>query len=167
MKNKYTILVACAENGVIGNMCKLPWHIPDDLQRFKRLTINTTVVMGAATFKSVGKVLPNRRVIIITSGRTELPPGDYEIAKTIDEAIFMTKKDKKVFICGGELIYRQFMDKNICDNIYLTLVNGNPEGDRLFPFGDINEKMGWELVEREKHETHTYMIFNRMEKWKR
>jgi len=162
MKDKYAILVACAENGVIGNMCKLPWHIPDDLKRFKNMTVGSTIIMGSTTFKSIGVPLPDRETIVITSGRSKLPQGDYKKVSTIDEAIYTTRKNDKVFVCGGESIYTQFLDRNIVDRIYMTLVNGNPEGDRLFPINDINEKTGWKLSSKEVHETHTYFIFDKI-----
>lgn len=161
MERKFVAIVACAENGVIGNIGEIPWHIPEDLKRFKKLTTGNTIIMGSKTLVSIGRVLPNRRNVVISSGKTKLFEDQYDIVRTIDQAIYTTKLDDKVFICGGEQVYRQFLDRDLIKRVYLTIVNGNPEGDRVFPYHDISECNGWKLVEEEEFDTHTNYIYDK------
>ena len=139
------IIAAIAANRVIGADGKLPWHISDDLKRFKRLTIGHTVLMGRRTFESLGKPLPNRRNIVLSSR----PIPDVECYATIDAALAAIASDERVFIIGGGEIYRQFL--TLADELYLTLVDLSPAGETLFPEYTLIVKNQFRLIQRDPH----------------
>ncbi len=106
MKNpKISLIVALSENKVIGNKGKIPWHIPKDLKRFRKLTENHVVVMGRKTFESIGRILPNRINIVITKDKNyAVPTASLKIVNSIEEAIELAKKKnvKKYLLSGVE-----------------------------------------------------------------
>lgn len=141
-----SIIVAAAENDVIGSNNQLLWHLPNDLKYFKSLTTGHTVVMGRKTHESIGRPLPNRRNIII-SRNAELKADGCEIAGSIEEALKRVAGEEEVFIMGGGEIYKQVWDS--ADRIYLTRVHTHKEGDTVIPAilpGD------WMEESREPHE---------------
>jgi len=139
-----SIIVAIAENGVIGGGNELLWHIPDDLKRFKRITSGHSVIMGRKTFESIGKPLPNRRNIVITRN-SEFRVDGIEVANSLRTALEMTKSEDEVFIIGGGEIYRQALP--LANKLYITRVHDKYEGDTFFPDIDIHE---WKLVNTDK-----------------
>ena len=141
-----SIIVAVAQNGVIGCENRLIWHIREDLQRFKRLTTGHPVVMGRKTFESLGRPLPNRTNVVITR-QTEYAPQGVEVVHSLEEAIGMFPASEEIFIIGGAEIYRQAMPR--ADRFYLTEVCRDYEGDVCFRAWDREE---WELVSEERHE---------------
>jgi len=148
-----SIIVAAAENNVIGRENKMPWHLPDDLKHFKRTTKGHYVIQGRKTFDSQGRPLPKRTNIVITRKKDAHIEGCL-IAHSLDEAIAMVKEDNEPFIIGGEEIYRQAMEK--ADRIYLTRVHGTFAGDTYFPEID---KEQWKVISSEYHEVddrHAY-----------
>ena len=124
---KIIIIAALNENRVIGKDGKLPWHISDDLKRFKSLTVGHTVLMGRKTYESIGKPLPNRRNVVITSGQI----SEIETYNSIEIALERLKDEEKIFVIGGGTIYAQLLDKADC--LYLTIVHNKIEGDTYFP----------------------------------
>lgn len=122
------LIVAVSSNGVIGDSNKLIWHLPADLKRFKEVTSGHPIVMGRKTHQSIGRPLPNRRNIIISRDEDYEVEG-CEVVNSIEEALFLTNND--CFIIGGGEIYRQTL--NIAEQIYMTIVEGEFEGDTLFP----------------------------------
>lgn len=125
-----SIIVAMAKNRVIGRDGQLPWHLPSDLQRFKRLTMGHPLLMGRQTFESIGQPLPGRRIIILSRD-----PG-YRVAAgqvvpDIESAIQLTSPAEELFICGGAEIYRQALP--LVERIYLTELETEIEGDTYFP----------------------------------
>lgn len=141
------IAAVAEENRVIGRDRDLPWHLPDDLKRFKRLTTGHPLLMGRRTFESVvhqfGGPLPDRRMVVLTTqGDLDNYP-DVETYDSIDAAMDALSDEDLVFIGGGEAIYRQFLPK--ADRLELTLVDGAYEGDTYFPpfehlIGDVFEE---------------------------
>jgi dihydrofolate reductase len=138
--SELVIIAAVAEaNRVIGRDKDLPWHIPEDLKRFKRLTTGHPLLMGRRTFESVvhqfGGPLPDRRMVVLTSqGEVPGPHDDHpdvEAHPSIDAALQAVAGEDVVFIGGGEAIYRQFLPR--ADRMELTLVEGDYEGDTYFP----------------------------------
>ncbi len=123
------IIAAVGANGVIGNKGALPWRLPDDLRRFKALTMGHTLVMGRATYEAIGRPLPGRRTIVVTRQRAWSAPG-VDVAHSVDEALLMAGRGP-VFVAGGGEIYRQCLDQ--ADVLHLTLVDGDFEGDTWFP----------------------------------
>lgn len=136
-----------AENHVIGHRGGLPWHLPADLRRFKRLTIGHPVIMGRRTFDSIGrKPLPGRRNIVMTRDPTYRPSG-VEVAGSLDDALRLAGDADEVFVAGGEAVYRAALP--IADRLYLTVVHARVEGDTRFPLFDESE---WRLVADERHD---------------
>ena len=144
-----SLIAAASENNVIGRDGGLPWHLPDDLQFFKRKTTGHPIIMGRKTFESFGaKPLPDRDNIIITRDRHYKAEG-CTISPSLDEAILLAQRSgssEEIFIIGGGEIYTQAMA--IADRIYLTRVHIDIEGDVFFP--EIDETV-WEEVGREEH----------------
>jgi dihydrofolate reductase len=137
-----SIIVAIAQNNAIGKDNDLLWHISEDLKRFKKNTLNHTVVMGLNTFYSLPvRPFPNRRNIVIVDD-TSVKIEGCEMAYSIEEAVDLCDNDNENFICGGASIYRQFMP--LADKLYLTVVYKDFEADTFFP--EINYD-DWKLVE--------------------
>jgi dihydrofolate reductase len=129
------IAAVAEENRVIGKDKDLPWHIPEDLKHFKRLTTGHPLLMGRKTFESIvhqfGGPLPDRRTVVLTS-KGELPEyPEVEAYASIDAALEALEGEDTVFIGGGEAVYEQFLPR--ADRLELTLVEGNYEGDTYFP----------------------------------
>lgn len=130
-----TIIVARGKNGVIGREGQMPWHLPSDLRYFKEATIGTPVVMGRKTFESIGKALPGRVNIVVS--RSGFAAEGVVSARSLDEAITVARAaavagDRpQISILGGGEIYRQAMD--IADELLVTEVEAEPEGDTVFP----------------------------------
>ncbi len=140
-----SIIVAVAENGVIGDRNTLLWHISEDLRRFKRLTTGHPVVMGRKTCESLGRPLPNRRNVVITRSETEI--AGCEVVHSLDEALALFPADEEVFVIGGAQIYAEALP--IADRFYLTRVHCDYEGDTRFPDWNPAE---WRLVASERFE---------------
>ena len=148
-----TIIVAAAENNIIGNDNKLIWHLSDDLKRFKELTKGHHVIMGRKTFESMPKALPNRTNIIITRKKDYFAENAI-VTNSLDEAIKLTSDDPQPFIIGGGEIYKIAL--NISDRIELTRVHHNFDGDTYFP--EIDNKIWTEInrTEKKKDDKHKY-----------
>lgn len=131
-----SIIVAIGKNLVIGRANKLMWPIPDDLKRFKRLTVGHPVIMGRKTFESIykklGKPLPDRTNIVVTRNQDWSIEG-VVIAHSLQEALEKAKKidQQEIFIGGGEQIYKQALP--LADKLYATLVDAEESGDAFFP----------------------------------
>ena len=140
-----SVMVAMADNGVIGRRNGLPWRQSADLKRVKAVTTGHTVIMGRKTFDSVGRPLPNRRNIVV-SRSPEFRPDGVTVAPTLEAAFELAKGDGEVFVMGGAEIYRQAWPR--VDRLYLTLVHASPEGDAYLeipPLGD------WKLISSEAY----------------
>jgi dihydrofolate reductase len=143
------IIAAIASNGTIGDAGKIPWHISDDLKRFKRLTLGHPVIMGRKTFESLGKPLPGRRNIILT----RRPAGPDQFS-TLDAAL-KSCGDETVFVIGGAEIYRLALP--VADTLQLTHVHRTVPGDTRFPDFDKTE---WKEVSREDHEGYSFVEYH-------
>jgi dihydrofolate reductase len=144
-----SIIVATAENGVIGKNNQLLWKLSADLKQFKTLTTGHSVIMGRKTFESIGRPLPNRTNIVISrqTGLT-LPDGVLKV-NSLETAIETAKNhagNEEVFIIGGGNIYEQAI--KITDKVYLTEVKACIEGDTFFPALDADE---WNEIARISH----------------
>ena len=130
VKSELTIIAAVSTNNVIGFNNKLIWNIPNDLKRFKELTLGHSVIMGRKTFESLPNPLPKRRNIIITKNKDYSRDG-IEVTSNIEDAIDLCKNDSQPFIIGGGEIYSQTIE--IVDKIELTRVYKDYQGDAFFP----------------------------------
>ena len=148
------LIAAMAKNRVIGKDGELPWRLPDEMKHFVRVTTGHTVVMGRRTFESIGKKpLPNRRNIVLTSDSAYDCPG-IEVASSVPAAIQMLEPGEELFVCGGEQAYREAMP--LADQLYLTLVHAEVQGDAYFPRFDETK---WRLIGETMHppdERHAY-----------
>ncbi|HLN53011.1 MAG TPA: dihydrofolate reductase [Lentimicrobium sp.] len=143
LNKEISFIVAIAQNNAIGCENKLLWHIPNDLKRFKRLTMDHTVVMGMNTWESLPfKPLPGRRNIIMTHRNIELP--GCEIAHSLNEAMSMLDGDKENFIIGGAQIFEAFLP--YATRLILTIVHKDFYADTFFPEIDFSN---WKETERE------------------
>ncbi len=135
---KISIIVAIDDKRGIGKNNKLPWHIPEDLKRFRRLTSQHTIIMGRKTFESIisytGKPLPNRINMVITRNPDFRAEG-VSINTSLEEALFEAKENEQseIFIIGGAQIFQQAIDMGVVDRIYLTKVEGDYDADTFFP----------------------------------
>ena len=145
---KVSIIVATAENNVIGTKNKLPWYLSADLKHFKATTLKHHIVFGQNTFESIGRVLPDRTTIILSNDPNYKQEGCI-VVRSPEEVIEVAKKagESELFICGGGMVYKTFLP--LTDKIYLTKVNAKIEGDVFFPELPENE---WKVVSREPHE---------------
>lgn len=140
-----SIIVAVADNGVIGSGNQLPWRLPDDLKRFKALSLGKPIVMGRKTFDSIGRPLPGRLNIVV-SRRSGLAIPGCQVVTSIDDALAAAQPAPEVVIVGGADIYRQILPR--VRTIHLTRVHANVEGDVLFPELHQHE---WREVVKEYH----------------
>lgn len=149
-------IVAHDENLLIGRDGGLPWHIPEDLRHFKRVTTGYPILMGRKVFEEIGcKPLPKRRNVVLTSRNFEA----IETYGTISEALHALKDEQKVFVIGGGEVYRQLLER--CTYMYVTLVKGVHQGDVYFP--EYRHQLGSEWLEqqREDHQGYTFLEYKR------
>ena len=153
-----SLIAAVAKNNCIGQSNRLPWHIPEDLKRFKELTTGKIVLMGRKTWESIPekfRPLPNRKNIIITRQKDYSAPAGVEIYQDIDAAL-TAHPDQEIMVMGGAEIYRQTIDRAI--KLYITEVNQTVDGDVFFP--EIDPTM-WKEVERENHAGFSFVKYNK------
>jgi dihydrofolate reductase len=140
-----SLIIAVSRNGVIGRDNELPWRLRSDLQRFKRLTIGHTLLMGRKTFDSLPKVLPGRKSIVLTNDESyHVDHDDVLVVNSMDAAIKHVSVDHKLYIIGGASIYRQFA--KLANEFLLTRVHADVEGDT---FIDPFDSSGWHLQQTE------------------
>jgi len=160
---KIAIIVAVAENNVIGAGNSIPWYCPADLQYFKRTTLGLPVLMGRKTYQSLKiKPLPGRQNIIITRDQNLVCEG-CDVVDSIEAGLGLASHAEKLFIIGGADIYQQSMD--LAQELYITYVDVKVDGDSFFPKVDLN---AWNLVRQEIHEVDernphqmTFKVFTR------
>ena len=145
-----SLVAAMGKNRVIGKNNSLPWKLPEDMKRFKELTLGKPVVMGRKTFESIGKPLPNRTNIITTHDKNYKAEGCI-VASSADEALKSAEGNEELMIIGGAQIYKEFLPR--ADRMHLTLIDKAFEGDSYFP--DYN-KDEWKEVHREGHKGSKY-----------
>lgn len=125
-----SIIVAMGQNRVIGKNGQLPWHLPTDLQRFKRLTMGHPLLMGRRTFESIGRPLSGRKTIILSRNPNFRAAG-CDVVTDIETALQLASSAEELFICGGAEIYQQSLP--LTERIYLTRLDFDPDGDTVFP----------------------------------
>lgn len=153
---RIVIVAAVASNGVIGVAGGLPWRIPEDLARFKRMTMGHAVVMGRATFESIGRPLPGRTNIVLTRDPDWSHDG-VEVAGSFEEALRIAGPEGgDVFVAGGAEVYGAVL--GMADRLELTEVGADPEGDTFFPPVDWSR---WREVSRDVHENFSFVTYDR------
>ena len=146
---RVVLVAARARNGVIGLRGDIPWHIPEDFAHFKRVTVGHPLVLGHTTFEGIGRPLPDRQSIVVTSN----PDWQWEgvlVARSVAEAIALGEElDDVVMIGGGAGVYRDALP--VATEQVLTEVDAEPEGDTHYPAFDESE---WTETRREEHLDH-------------
>lgn len=144
-----SLVVAAAVNGVIGRDNRMPWHLPEDLAHFKRLTLGHPIVMGRKTHESIvamlGKPLPGRTNIVVTR-QAGFGASGCIVASSLDAALAAANEAEEIFVIGGAEIYRLALER--ADRVYLTRIDAAFEGDAKFPELD---RAAWREVAREDH----------------
>ena len=154
-----TLVAAIARNGVIGVDGGLPWHLPDDLRRFKELTLGHVLVMGRKTYESIGHPLPGRTTIVVTrSPSWDSAAAEVRVAGSVSDAIEAAAAlDDEVFVVGGAQVYAAALP--LADRLELTWVDAEPEGDTTFPELDGRD---WLQVRREEADGAAYATYERV-----
>ncbi|MDR9374880.1 MAG: dihydrofolate reductase [Schleiferiaceae bacterium] len=140
-----TMIAALAENRVIGKDNQLIWRFPNDLKRFKKLTLGHHVLMGRKTFESVNRPLPGRTNVVITQQKDYQAPGCI-VVHTLEEALRKAENDPQPFVIGGAKIYELALPYT--DSMELTYIHHAYKGDTYFPEWDPQK---WQLTAREAH----------------
>jgi dihydrofolate reductase len=143
---KLSIIVAMANNGVIGRDGDLPWHISEDLRRFKRITMGSPIVMGRKTYDSIGRPLPGRQSIVITRQATWQAEGVTAVT-SLAAALAACGETDEAFVIGGAEIYRLALPK--ADRLYITRVEADVDGDVRLPEIAWDD---WQLVDQQPGE---------------
>jgi len=144
MPPRIVLIVAVSENGVIGRDGGMPWHLPEDLRRFKRLTTGYPIVMGRRTWESIGRPLPDRLNLVLTRDANFMAAGAVVVHST-QEAIEVSGDTASIMVIGGGEIYRLFMDE--ADAVEITRIHATLDGDTTFPSLDD----GWTCRESIEH----------------
>jgi dihydrofolate reductase len=133
---RLSLIVAMAKNRVIGTGGRIPWHLPNELQFFKRITMGHHIIMGRKTYESIGRLLPGRTTVIVTRQPAYEVPGAL-VAHSLGEAIDQCTRDEELFVIGGAELFREALPH--ADRIYLTTVEAEPAGDTFMPEFDLSE----------------------------
>jgi dihydrofolate reductase len=149
--NKFSIIVAMSENYVIGLNNSLPWHLSDDLKRFKEITTGHQIVMGRKTYESIGRPLPNRDNFVLTRN-AKLQIDGINVIKSLND---IPSSDKKTFIIGGGEIYAQLI--NSCDELLVTKIHCEIDGDAYFPIIDLSV---WSLINQSEKFTENDLEYS-------
>ena len=137
------MIAAVASNGVIGAAGDLPWRLPEDLKRFKALTMGHPIIMGRRTWTSIGRALPGRRNIVVTRQSGFVAPGA-EVAASLDAAIALCGNAALAYVIGGAELYAAALP--LADALELTEIDAPFQGDTLFP---RFERSAWREIRRE------------------
>lgn len=155
-----SLVAAVAKNNVIGKANALPWYIPEDLKRFKKLTTGHVVLMGQKTFDSImdrlKKPLPDRINVVLSRNPDFRPPAGVRVFHDLLEAI-TTFVGEEIFVIGGGSIFQQMID--LASTLYITHVDQEVDGDVFFPKIDENH---WRRVKEEKHEGFSFAEYVRI-----
>jgi dihydrofolate reductase len=154
-----------ARNRVIGANGAIPWHLPDELKLFKKLTMGHHMIMGRKTWESIGKPLPGRTTVVATRDKGYRAPGAV-VAHSLAAAIAACGADSEIFVIGGAAIFAEALPR--ADRLYLTTVEATPEGDTFMPEFDPGE---WREVSslshpRDERHAHAYRhaVYERIER---
>jgi dihydrofolate reductase len=149
-----SLIVAFANNNVIGINNTLPWHLPEDLKHFRALTMGHHIIMGRKTYESLGRLLPGRTTVIVTRNKAYKLEGAL-IAHSLQEAMDLCQSDIEPFIIGGAELYQDAL--KYANQLYITEVDLAVAGDAFFPAIDLSE---WQETSREEHTSAQGLLFN-------
>ncbi len=140
-----SLIVAMANDRVIGVNNQLPWHLPPDLQHFKSLTMGKPIIMGRSTFESIGKPLPGRKNIVLSRSITQI--DGCEVYASLEAALATLSAEPEVMVIGGAQLYASVIGRVDC--MYLTLIDKQVEGDSFFPEWNPQD---WQTLVKSSHE---------------
>jgi dihydrofolate reductase len=143
--SRLSLIVAVAKNNVIGHNNILPWHLPEDLKRFKSLTMGHHIIMGRKTYESLGRLLPGRATVIVTRNTSYKVEGAL-IAHSLEAACILAHGDVEPFVIGGAEIYKEGLKH--ATKLYITEVQADFMGDAFFDPIDLDV---WQLAEKKDH----------------
>lgn len=153
---RISMIAAMSENRVIGKDNHLPWHLPEELKYFRKMTRGKPIIMGRKTFESMGsKPLPNRRNIILTRD-LNFSASDCLIAHSLEQALILAMPCEEVMIIGGSHIYQAFLSR--ADRLYLTTVHQVIEGDTFFPKFEMQD---WSVIEQISNDQFTIQVLDK------
>ena len=162
MTHTLSLIVAMDRNRVIGAKGGLPWRLPNDLQWFKRCTVGKPILMGRCTWESIGRALPGRPNIVLTS-RDDMEAPGATVVHSFEAALEAAAEHEEIMVIGGGILFEETI--HLADRLYLTVVHGEFEGDTWFPVFDTGE---WTETLREDHEPdqrhawpYTFLIWER------
>lgn len=151
-----SLIVAYAQNNVIGKGGRIPWDLPQDREHFKKLTLGSVVIMGRRTFEEIykkfGGGLPGRETIVLSKSQ-DFRGNNYRTAGSFREALETARANfagRDVFVCGGQSLYREAMESGLVEKLYITEINLKIEGDAFFPDFD---KSAYTLTDRQDFRT--------------
>ena len=155
---KVSLIVAISEDGTIGDKGKIPWHIREDLQRFKRLTMGHPIIMGRKTYESIGKPLPGRTNIVLTRSPNFTAPPEVLTCASLNAALesFRGQNHDSAFIIGGRKVYQLALP--LADKLFVTEVHQRVNGDTKFPDYDRRE---WTETARENGPEYSFVEYAR------
>jgi dihydrofolate reductase len=154
---KVAIIVAMTKDRVIGSGKDLPWHLPEDLQLFKSLTMGGTIIMGRKTHAAIGRPLPGRHNIVLSRSQEELP--GVEFCKSFVAGLTSAAQfGRPVFVIGGAELYQRALP--IASELHISWVNGTVSGDVYFPEFDLAD---WSIYEEKGHQGFHYRHYKRKE----
>ncbi len=148
-----SIIVAMTEKRVIGKNNQLPWRLADDLKNFKKTTTGHTIIMGRKTFESIGRPLPNRRNIVISSS---FQAEGVEVVPSLQDALNLAKNDKDIFIIGGSRVFAESLP--IVDRMLVSHVKKDYDGDIFFPEVDFSQ---WSVESRQDFPEFELVVYKR------
>ncbi|MDH3998156.1 MAG: dihydrofolate reductase [Desulfuromonadales bacterium] len=152
---KLALIVAMTQDRVIGSGATLPWRLPEELQHFKRLTLNSTVIMGRKTFETIGRPLPQRNNIVLSRNRPTYS-GVQVCNSFIDGLVAASRHNCPAFIIGGEELYRKALP--LIEEIHISWINGDYRGDSYFPEIDFSQ---WRIIDSQDHSGFQYVYYQR------
>jgi len=150
----FSLIAAIAKNNVIGANNALPWHLPEDLKRFRALTTGHHIIMGRKTYESINRLLPGRTTVIVTRDVNYKVPGAL-IANSLEQAIGLCGQDDEVFLIGGAELYR--VGLAVAEKLYITEIEAEYKGDVFFPELD---KSQWHETSRDSHVSEQGLPFS-------
>lgn len=162
---KVALIVAMDEQGLIGKDNDLPWKISADLQYFRRTTMGKPIIMGRNTHESIGRPLPGRQNIVISSQQNYRAEG-CDVVQSIDAALALCSDAEQVMVMGGASLYQQILP--LADTLYLTRVHASLDGDTWFPEWSEQD---WQLISSEDHQAdennefdYSFQLYQRIRK---
>ena len=151
-----SLIVAFANHHVIGVNNTLPWHLPEDLKRFRVLTMGHHIIMGRKTYESLGRLLPGRTTVIVTRNKDYDVPGAL-IAHSLQAALVLAAGDAEPFVIGGAELYKEGL--KYATKLYITEVHAEFAGDAFFEDIDLNQ---WFLIEKTGHVSANGLAYSDM-----